>query len=239
MKTHVLILLAATAVLLPAGARLEAQRQTRKVFITAVDQRGAPVLDLTEADFRIREGGTARKITSARLSTEPLRVALLIDSSDAIERSLNEVRAGLVAFLTALPAEHEVVFLSIGRQMRIRVPPTLDRERLLAAARQFAGDGGGTVLLDAVREANDRFMRPAENRWPIMVVVATDGPERSGTMHDDEYLRFVQNLVLRQTTVHTMLLQWGGGPSLAAEVGMNLARNTGGEYRFDAHREPA
>jgi Mg-chelatase subunit ChlD len=209
---------------------VSAQRESRKVFVTAIDGRGAPVLDMTAADFTVSEGGQSREIQRARVSNEPMRVALVVDSSEDSAHALNEIRAALTAFLTRLPPEHEVVLITIGRQLRVRVQPTLDRARLLTEAKRFSADGAGTVLLDGARETNDRFMRKAEDRWPVMVVITTDGPETSGTTHDDDYLRFVQNLALRQTTVHAFVLQSRGG-GLTTEIAMNLTGNTGGEYQ--------
>jgi hypothetical protein len=226
-KRRAASLLVAASLLWPT--LVQGQRQTRKLFVWALDDQDAPVLDLSAGDFTLREAGKTREITSARLSSEPLRVALLIDSSEESERALNDIRAGLDVFLTTLPQEHEVALITIGRQLRVRVQPTLDRARLRDVAKQFSADGGGTVLLDGARETNDRFMRRAEDRWPVMVIVTTDGPERSGTTHDDDYLRFLQDLVLRQTTVHTILLQRSGG-GMPAEIASNLAQNTGGRY---------
>jgi Mg-chelatase subunit ChlD len=217
------------AAILSLVAPVIAQRQARKLFVTVVDQQGAPVLDLGAVDFKVKEGGAAREVVRARISSQPMRVALVVDSSDESQRAINELRAALTEFLTRLPAEHEVAFLTIGRQMRVRVQPTIDRARLLNEAKRFSADGAGTVFLDGAREINDRFLRKVDDKWPVMVVIATDGPETSGTTHDDDYLRFVQDLALRQTTVHTFLLQAHGG-GLTSEIGMNLARNTGGQY---------
>jgi Mg-chelatase subunit ChlD len=221
--------LVVSAAMLALATGVAAQRQTRKLFVTVVDQQGAPVLDLGAADFKVSEGGLDRPILRTRISSQPMRVALVVDSSDESQRAINEVRAALSAFLTRLPPEHEVAFLTIGRQMRVRVQPTMDRARLVNEAKRFSADGAGTVLLDGAREINDRFLRRIDDKWPVMVVIATDGPETSGTTHDDDYLRFVQDLALRQTTVHTFLLQAHGG-GLTSEIGMNLARNTGGQY---------
>ena len=220
---------AALAAIVPQ-APVAAQRQVRKVFVRATDARGAAVLDLGASDFVVHEGGALRQVASARLSADPLRVALVVDSSADSERALNDIRAGLGAFLTGLPPEHEVGLLTIGRQMRIRVQPTMDRQRLAGAAREFTVDGGGTVLLDGIREINSRFLRTAANRWPVMVIVTTDGPERSGNTSEEDYLKFVQDLALRQTTVHTLLLQSRGG-GLATDIGLNLSQNTGGAYQ--------
>jgi hypothetical protein len=73
--------LLATLLLLLVPLSLPAQRTTKRVFVSAVDAGGAPVLDLTAADFEVMENGTTRPVTRAALGSAPLRVVLLVDSS--------------------------------------------------------------------------------------------------------------------------------------------------------------
>ena len=54
---------------------MSAQRITRRIFVSA-RAAGAPVLDLTAADFQIAENGTKREATRASLGKAPMRVAL-------------------------------------------------------------------------------------------------------------------------------------------------------------------
>ena len=70
--------------------------------------------------------------------------------------------------------------MSTGRQARVRVPPTTDRKKLKDAAGGLFSDGGATILSDTLLEIDDRFMRKAEDRWPVFVIVNTSNslPEK-------------------------------------------------------------
>src|SRR5262245_12163977 len=87
----------------------------------------------------------------------PLRIILLVDSSSMVSSMLPQFRAGLHAFLEQLPGEVEIALISTGGQLRVRVPPTTDRNRLHQAADAFAPDGGANALLDSLLEADRRF----------------------------------------------------------------------------------
>src|SRR5688572_11222875 len=120
---------------------VSAQRITRRIFVAAT-AAGSPVLDLAATDFQIAENGTKREATRAALGKAPMRVVLLVDSSGAIPQMLNHFRAGLNTFFDTLSPEHEVVFITTGGQIRIRVQPTTDRAALKTAAGRFASDSG-------------------------------------------------------------------------------------------------
>lgn len=76
--------LLATLLLVLVPLSLPAQRTTKRVFVSAVDAGGAPVLDLAAADFEVTENGTTRPVTRAALGSAPLRVVLLVDSSTSM-----------------------------------------------------------------------------------------------------------------------------------------------------------
>ena len=116
------------ALALCAGASLSAQRVQRRVFVTAVDGSGTPILDLTAGEFELLENGVSREILRATRVGGPMRIALVVDSSGAVAPLLNNLRAGLATFLDELPGEHEITFISTGGQIRIRQPITTDRQ---------------------------------------------------------------------------------------------------------------
>jgi hypothetical protein len=66
----------------------------------------------------------------------PMRILLVVDSSSAITSMLNHFRAGLNEFLDAVPESAEVLIVSTGGQLRLRVPATLDRQKLHDAAKR-------------------------------------------------------------------------------------------------------
>jgi hypothetical protein len=137
---------------------VSAQRIQRRIYVTGIDATGAPALDLTAADFDLLENGFPREVT--RLTRGgPMRIVLLVDSSAAIAPQLLHIRAGLKAFLEALPGDHEIALISTGGQLRIRAQPTAEREKVRAAAASFASDGGANAFLDSLIESDRRFLK--------------------------------------------------------------------------------
>jgi Mg-chelatase subunit ChlD len=223
MKHLPFVLGLATALVL--GHTPSAQ-QTVQIYASILDANGKAVTDLQPADFEVREGGVVRKVVNATLANEPMRVALLVDTSAEAESALNHFRAGLTSFVAAMPAETEIVLISIGRQLRVRVQPTSDRARLAQGINNLFTDGGATVLVDALRESHSRFLRKVENRWPVFVIMTTDGPDNSST-RDDEYERFIRELQAAGATGHAMILKTRGS-GVAGQIGLNFRDYTGG-----------
>jgi hypothetical protein len=217
------------SVVLLAPALLVAQKQTRTVFVTAVDQKGAPVLDLTTADFEVVEGVTTKSITSAGLANGPMRILLLIDTSETVNPFQGQMKPALTAFIDAIPEKHEIGIMSMGRQFRVRQAPTTDRAKLKSTANSFSLDGGGTPFFDSLREAESRFQKKEGVRWPVYVMFMADGSESSGVIVSDEFSRMTTDMVLRATTVHGAVVE-RTGPTPATDIVSRLARGTGGAF---------
>jgi hypothetical protein len=216
----------ALAVLLLAPA-LVAQRQTRTLFIKAVDQTGAPVPNLTAADFEVKEGDATRTITSATLANGPMRVMLLIDTGSAWEPFTAQIKTSLVALVDAIPAPHEIGIVSLGRQARVRIQPTADHAKLNDIVNKFPLDGGGVAFLDGLRDSEERFQKKPGVRWPVYVLLVADENEASGNMQTEELNKIMLDMVTRATTVHAAVLE-KMGPTAATQVATTLASNTGG-----------
>jgi von Willebrand factor type A domain len=204
---------------------------TRQVFVAVTDRGGAPVLDLTANDFEIKENGVARPIDRAGLARSPMRIALVIDTSDSTTEAVSMIRKGLADFLDALPPQHEVLMASTGRQMRVRVPPTTDRKKLGDAARGLFSDGGATRLMDGLLEIDDRFMKDAEDRWPVFVIVTGDGAESSAGGNEKKFNDWVRGLPARGIVAHGIVLKYKG-QGMPEVVTSQMAQTTGGRYDF-------
>jgi hypothetical protein len=224
--TAFLVCSGAVAVTVTAAGKL----QTRHVFVHVVDERGAPVVDLTPADFQLTEGGVARVVTRAGPAKDPMRIALFLDTSDAAAPALTHLRAGALAFLDALPPEDEVLLVTTGRQARVRVPPTTDRAKLKKEAGGLFGDGAGTVLMDGLVDIDDRFFKKADDRWPVFVIFTSDGTESSAGAREKEFNRWNLAIAARGVTVHAFVFKTGKGGETPEVVANNLTRNTGGRY---------
>ena len=204
---------------------LSAQRITRRIFVSA-RAAGAPALDLTAADFQIVENGTKREATRAALGKAPMRILLLIDSSTAMSQMLNHFRAGLNTFFDALPPEDEVVFITTGGQIRIRVQPTTDRAALKTAAGRFSSDGGANSFIETLLEADRRFLRPV-TQWPVVVVVTTDNGDSRVAPNINNYNAFMDSFLQRGGSAHGIVIK-GASSAHISDVAENLIQNTGG-----------
>jgi hypothetical protein len=217
------------ALALCAGPSLSAQRVQRRVFVTATDGSGTPVLNLAVGEFELQENGTSREVVRATRFGGPLRIALVVDSSSAIAPLLNSLRAGLTTFLDELPGEHEITFISTGGQIRIRQPITTDRQKLKTAVGMLASDGGANSVVETMMEVDQRFLKGAPGQWPVFVIVTTDQGATRSEPNYDRFNRFVSGFVSRGGTAHAIVLHDKAG-GVTTEFVMNVVENTGGYY---------
>lgn len=220
--------LACLAALMAACAQT-ASAQERQLFMLVTNQSGQPVTDVTADEMVLEQEGSECTVMDARLDAAPMKVALLVDNSDAAQQSLNSMRDGLAAFLDNLPAEHEVGLFTIAGQVRRRVDFTTDREELKEQATGlFVDRNSGVVYLDGLVETWERRFED-EDLWPVFVALVYDGAEASRSVQDDEFNEFARDLVGRGATVHAVLVSTRGG-AIQTTISTFLTQNTGGRY---------
>lgn len=159
---------------LPAGAQSRSAVQ-RTVYVTAVDQTGAGVPDLTAADLTVKEGGRDREILRVEPSRSRLKVAL------AVEESLtpyNVVRQALAGFIDRIHESADIALYVVGRRNERRVDYTSEIMPLVNAINALPAkamyDG---ILVESLYEIAQE-QRPLEGRR-VIVTVATEIPQVS------------------------------------------------------------
>ncbi len=224
-------LAAALGVAVAAQSKTGGKVYPRLVFINVTNAQGLPVIDLTPSDFEINEGGARRTVTRAALGPSPMRIIVVADTSDGAAPAMTHMRAGITALVDAIPEEHEFALVTTGRQTRVRVPPTTDRKKIKDAAGGLFADGGATVLVDTLLEMDSRFIRKAENRWPVFVVITSDGPEGSAGANEKKFNDWVVALPSRGISAHAIVMKFKGGgvPEVFAN---HVAVSAGGMYDF-------
>jgi Mg-chelatase subunit ChlD len=228
-----LVLFAIALTLTPAvtAQKPDGKPKSRTVFVGVTDRRGEPILDLAASDFEVTEASVKRTIMKAELAKSPMRIALMVDTSDAAAPAMQHVRTGLVDLIDAVPAPHEIMLVSTGRQTRVRVAPTADHKKVRDAAGGLFGEGGATPLRDGLLEIDERYMRKAEDRWPVFVIVTSDGAEGSGDAVEKRFNNWVSALRPRGIVVHAIALKYRGG-GLPEAVAAAVAETSGGAYDF-------
>jgi len=74
---------ALSALILSYPATLLSQAIERSMFVSVVDQAGAPVPNLGPSDFLVREDDLSREVLRVAPATDPMQVAILVDNSTA------------------------------------------------------------------------------------------------------------------------------------------------------------
>jgi VWFA-related protein len=179
-----LLVASGLALVLAAGAEpTGAQDAHKSIFVSALDSSGRPVTDLTADDFAIREDGVDRQVVGATLTTEPLNVALLADTTAAAERYVYNIRAGLKAFvqdLLAASPRSEISLWEFGQTSRRIRPFTSDAAALEKdVARLSSRSQAGSALLDAVHDASEAFAKRQGPRRVIVVLNSEPNDEQS------------------------------------------------------------
>jgi VWFA-related protein len=213
------------AVALAAPGVLRAQAEEWTVYASVVDRSGVPVVGLSAADFVVRENGVAREILRASPATDPLRVALLIDTSQEMRAELIDLRQSLRAFVNEMDRRHEIALIGFGGPPNVLIDYTRDVKRLeTGISRLVARPGTGSYLLSAIIETSRALQKRRELRR-VMVVVTTQGPEFS----EISYQTVLDYVRESGAPMHSyVLMREGVSPTDAAaqEVELTLAVGT-------------
>ena len=230
MRTRTCLRIAAT---LLAGVATAAQTQTQvaRLYLETFDERGA--VELSASDVAVFDGGAKREITRLARATDPMRILMLVDNGRSAQPFIQEIRSGIVAFADAIPAEHELGLVTFGNTPVVRQEPSTDRTKLKQIARTIT-TGGTTVLVGAVYEMYDRFLRNAHDRWPVLVVITSDGTEGSGEFHPEKFAAVGRDMQAKDVVAHAVVLVSSRGDALQVQITRALTEGTGGTYASTA-----
>jgi VWFA-related protein len=186
--THRRVFLAALSLALCGFAwpgTLVAQALQKAMFVSVLNEAGAPVPDLGPGDFVIREDNIAREVLKVVKADEPMQIALLVDTSQAARDDIAHIRTALPPFVAALTAaKNQVALIAIGERPTVFTDYTTNPANLKKGIdRIWSMPDSGTYLLDGIVEVCQGFKK-REARRPVIVSITTEGPELSTLQHD-------------------------------------------------------
>ena len=191
----------AIATFLPAQP-VSAQATEHTVYASVLDKNDAPVTGLSVGDFIVREDDAAREVLRVSTATEPMQIAVLVDTSQAVEEHMLDLRTALRAFFKQMGGKHEIALIGLGERPTILSDYTRDATRLeKAIGSVFARTGSGTYILDAIVESADGLRKRKATR-PHIIVYAAKGPEFSERYHQS----VIDALRESGATLHTLML---------------------------------
>jgi Ca-activated chloride channel family protein len=151
---------------------------------TVTDRRHNFVTDLEQSDFKILEDNTPQDIRFFGRETDlPLRIAVLLDTSNSIRPRLPFEQDAAIDFLdSVIRRNRDMAFLmTFDNEPEVIQDYTGDLALLTSAIRRQRA-GGGTALNDAIYRASEKLMSPPLPKGPNpeirrILVVISDGDD--------------------------------------------------------------
>ena len=226
--TRLLIVVCVGALWLAGAAPALAQDQV--LFLSITDGDGVPVTDLEQDEILVQWDGEDSEIRRLESVEWPVRVTVFIDNSTGGSEAVDDIRVGMRAFLNAMPPGIEVGMLTMSGRPQWITRHTTDKGALLSDVDLVVPDTSGSTYLDGLVEEAERLADDREGEYfPVIVMVAADGPEGSGSQQG-KFETAIQRLIDASATVHTRMLSHGNTGALQSQVGSAAAQATRGSF---------
>jgi Ca-activated chloride channel family protein len=210
------------------------------VPVTVLDKRGAPVIDLSQDDFKIFEDGKRQPITYFRQEPlPPLRIGLVLDTSNSMRPQMKFEKDAATQFvdnmLEAQNTRNQIFLETFDESSDVIQGFTADPDVLEAKIRELKA-GGGKAMYDAIYNACEKQMLKSgdpENTRRLLVLIS-DGIDVSSTHTLDEAVSMAHRA---QTLIYVV----GNSPYGYSNPGdkylNELADETGGWAFFPLEQE--
>jgi Ca-activated chloride channel homolog len=210
------------------------------VLATVTDKKNHLVLNLNKDDLQVLENSQPQQIRFFSRETDlPLRIGMLIDSSNSIRDRLRFEQEAAVEFLNdaVRPGKDQAFVVGFDVEPQLLQDYTDDLDKLGTAIRNIQA-GGGTGLYDAIFFACKQKMLifpPPEPYLRRVMIIISDGQDNESEHTREEALSMAQRA---EVTIFAISTSQGGskagtGPnSRGDKVLTRLAQETGGNVFF-------
>jgi VWFA-related protein len=203
------------------------------MLFTVSDKKHRFVTDLAKNDFEVIEGKKPQTITEfAAESDLPLRLAILIDTSNSIRDRFRFQQEAAIAFIdgTVRPRQDKALVVSFDTAAEL-VTDLTDNIGDLEKAVQSLRPGGGTALYDAVFFAcRDKLMQDQPlYKFRRAMVILSDGDDNQSRHTRDQALEMAQKA---DVTVYTISTNRSKIETDGDKVMKYFAHETGGQAFF-------
>ncbi|MBI2815340.1 MAG: VWA domain-containing protein [Acidobacteria bacterium] len=147
--------------------------QVVSVPITVTDTKGQFVTDLDKRDFTIYDNGQPQRIDNFELTSEPLSLAIIVETSGRVQPLLSDVRAaGILITDLILGESGEATVLGFDREVKVLQEFTADHDKIAAAFKSLTAGPDQVHLSDAVARAIFMLQRRSKERRKVVIVIS-------------------------------------------------------------------
>src|SRR6266568_4537381 len=200
------------------------------VMFTVTDKKSHMIMNLAKDDVQVLEDHKAQDIRFFSRETDlPLRIGILVDTSNSIRERLHFEQEAAIDFLseTLRPGKDLAFALAFDVEPQLLQDYTDDADKLATAIRGLQA-GGGTGLYDAIYFAAKEKMLifpPPEPYLRRVMIVVSDGLDNESQHTRDEALSMAQRA---EVTIFGISTNRSGSSTRGDRVLKYLAEQTGG-----------
>ncbi len=203
------------------------------MLFTVSDKKGRFITDLTKDDFDVFESKKPQAIIEFAAETDlPLRLAILIDTSNSIRERFRFQQEAATAFIdgTVRPREDRALVVSFDTAAEL-VTDLTDNIPTLEKAIQGLRPGGGTSMYDAIFFAcRDKLMQDQPlYKFRRAMVILSDGEDNQSRYTRDQALEMAQKA---DVTIYTISTNITHIETDGDKVLRYFAAETGGQVFF-------
>lgn len=179
------------------------------VVATVVDRHHNFITDLDQKDFTVTEDGVQQQIRFFGRDTDlPLRIGLLLDTSNSIRPRLEFEQDAAIDFLSSVLRRNkdEAFLMTFDNEPEVVQDYTGDVSQLTDAIRKQRA-GGGTALNDALYRASEKLINPptpagqAATEVRRVLVVISDGDDN---LSDHALSESVESAIRAEAAIYSI-----------------------------------
>jgi Ca-activated chloride channel family protein len=203
------------------------------MLFTVSDKKGRFITDLTKDDFDVLESKKSQSIIEFSAESDlPLRLAILIDTSNSIRERFRFQQEAATAFVdgTVRPRQDRALVVSFDTAAEL-VTDLTDNLSVLEKAIQGLRPGGGTSMYDAIFFAcRDKLMQDQPlYKFRRAMVILSDGEDNQSSNTRDQALEMAQKA---DVTIYTISTNITHIETEGDKVLRYFAAETGGQAFF-------
>jgi VWFA-related protein len=227
---------------LPASKnKIRVRVEVVNVPVIVIGKRGLPIIDLTQNDFQIFEDGRPQAIRYfSQESHQPLRIGLLLDTSNSARRQLSFEKDAATEFvfrmLEGRNTKNQVFLETFDTSSSMIQDFTSDAELLNEKILGLKA-GGGKAFYDAIYSAcRDKMMHAGEpESTRRILVVISDGRDAQSQHSLDEAISMAHKA---ETMIYVIGNAAYGYENPGDDILQALADGTGGGAFFPLREAP-
>jgi len=214
--------------------RIKVRVELVNVLTTVTDKKNRLITDLTKDDFRIFEDGRPQEIRFFSRETDlPLRIGLLVDTSNSIRERLSFEQEAAIDFLNVVvrPDKDRAFVVAFDVEPQMVQDYTDDIDKLSNAIRGLKA-GGVTSLYDAIFTSCKEkllFFPPPEPYLRRVMIIISDGQDNHSVHSQEEALSMAQRA---EVTIYAISTNRSGAEGRGDKVLHTLGDVTGGHAFF-------